>query len=85
MNTNHMSDQAITQVRVRPFDVRYSEDVCYVGQLSAEALYFETALDHYYEGMNVAVTHNSQREEIAKIVSTSRLSDGRWGVGIRIL
>ncbi len=46
---------------------------------------------HYYEGMNVSLARNFQpagpthHEETAKIVRTERLSDGKWGVAIRIL
>lgn len=78
-------------VRVRPFDTSYSEDVCNTADVSDCALYFETSFGHYYEGMNVSLARNfrpagpTHREEMAKIVRTKRLSDGKWGVAIRIL
>ncbi len=78
-------------VRVRPFDTKYSADVCHTSDISENGLYFETSLGHYYEGMNVLLARDfqpagsSHDEETAKIVRTQRLSDGRWGVAIRIL
>ncbi len=78
-------------VRVRPFDTRYSEDVCITADISESGLSFETSFGHYYEGMNVSLARNFQaadpmrHEETAKIVRAERLSDGRWGVAIRIL
>lgn len=97
MNTENISRQDASQiellqtVRVRPFDARYSEDVCNTADTSDSGLYFETSFGHYYEGMNVSLARNFQpagpthHEEAAKIVRTERLSDGRWGVAIRIL
>lgn len=100
MNTKYMSseDRQTARrfehpqtLRVRPFDTRYSVDVCSTADISESGLYFETSLGHYCEGMNVSLARNFQaadpthREEIAKIVCMNRLSDGRWGVAIRIL
>ncbi len=88
--TSQRSEPSQT-VRVRPFDTRYSVDVCNTKEILEGGLYFETPLGHYYEGMNVSLARSFQladlthREEIAKIVSLNKLSDGRWGVGIRIL
>ena len=83
--------ELLNTVRVRPFDTKYSEDVCNTADVSDNGLYFETSLGHYYEGMNVSLARDLQsddpmnREEVAKIVRTERLSDSRWGVAIRIL
>jgi hypothetical protein len=83
--------QLLQTVRVRPFDTRYSEDVCNTADISDNGLYFETSLGHYYEGMNVSLARNfppagqTHHEETAKIVRTERLSDSKWGVAIRIL
>jgi hypothetical protein len=97
MNTENTSRQISSQVellqtvRVRPFDTRYSADVCNTAEISDSRLYFETSFGHYYEGMNVSLDRNFQpagpthHEETAKIVYTERLSDGKWGVAIRIL
>jgi hypothetical protein len=100
MNTENISGQDrqiasqiqfLQTVRVRPFDTRYSADVCNTADISESGLYFETSLGHYYEGMNVLLARNfqpagsTQDEETAKIVRTERLSDGKWGVAIRIL
>ena len=99
MNTENISRQDrqiasqiqfLQTVRVRPFDTRYSADVCNTADISESGLYFETSFGHYYEGMNVLLARNfqpgpTQDEETAKIVRTQRLSDGRWGVAIRIL
>jgi hypothetical protein len=100
MNTENISRQdrqiasqieLLQTVRVRPFDTRYSEDVCNTADISDSGLYFETSVGHYYEGMNVSLARNFQpsgpthHEETAKIVRTERLSDGKWGVAIRVL
>ena len=100
MNTENISGQDrqiasqiqfLQTVRVRPFDTRYSADVCNTADISESGLYFESSFGHYYEGMNVLLARNfqpvgsTQDEETAKIVRTERLSDGRWGVAIRIL
>jgi hypothetical protein len=77
-------------IRVRPLDSRYSEEVCNTENVSKIGLYFKTSLGHYYEGMNVCVARNFQagdpihREETAKVARVERLSDGRWGVAIRV-
>lgn len=77
-------------VRVRPLDNHYSEEICNTENVSKNGLYFKTSLGHYYEGMNASVTRNfqaddpMQREEAAKVVRVERLSDGRWGVAIRV-
>lgn len=96
-NDSRQNSQIATQtevlhtVRVRPFDTRYSVDVCETADISESGLYFETSLEHYYEGMNVSLARNFQlagethQEETAKIVRTERLSDRRWGVAIRVL
>jgi hypothetical protein len=96
-NINRQDRQIASQiellqtVRVRPFDTRYSEDVCNTADVSDCGLYFETSFGHYYEGMNVSLARNflpagpTHREETAKIVRTERLSDDKWGVAIRIL
>lgn len=99
MNTEYISRQDriaprfdLSQtVRVRPFDTRYSEDVCNTADISDSGLYFETSFGHYYEGMNVSLARNfepagpTHHEETAKIVRTERLSDGRLGVVLRVL
>jgi hypothetical protein len=100
MNTENISRQdrqigsqiqLLQTVRVRPFDTKYSEDVCKTADISENGLYFETSLGHYHEGMNVSLARNfppagqTHHEETAKIVRTERLSDGKWGVAIRIL
>jgi|SRR4029077_14952787 hypothetical protein len=78
-------------VRIRPLDDRYSEEVSNTENVSKSGLYFKTSSGHYYEGMNVSVVRNfhagdpQHREETAKVVRVERLSDGRWGVAIRIL
>ena len=100
MNTENISRQdrqiapqiqLLQTVRVRPFDTRYSAAVCNTADISDNGLYFETSLGHYYEGMNVCLARDfkpagaTHHEETAKIVRTERLSDGKWGVAIRIL
>ena len=52
--------EVLQTVRVRPFDTRYSEDVCNTGDISESGLYFETSFGHYYEGMNVSLARNFQ-------------------------
>jgi hypothetical protein len=78
-------------VRVRPFDFRLSEEVCTTANVSRTGLYIETSVGHYYEGMNVSVARNFQRddsvhlEETAKVTRVENLKNGKWGVAIRIL
>ena len=78
-------------VRVRPFDFRLAEEVCMTANVSRTGLYIETAVGHYYAGMNVAVARNFQpedrmhREEMGTVTRVEKLNDGRWGVAIRIL
>jgi hypothetical protein len=78
-------------VRVRPFDFRLSEEVCTTANVSRTGFYMETSFGHYYAGMNLSVARNFQRddtvhrEETGKVTRVEKLSDGKWGVAIRIL
>ena len=78
-------------IRVRPFDLRLSEEVCTTANISRTGLYIATSFQHYYAGMNVSVARNFQpndsvrREETVKIVRVEKLNDGKWGVAIGIL
>ena len=78
-------------VRVRPFDFHLSEEVCTTTNFSRTGFYFETSIEQYYAGMYVSVVRTFQRddmvhrEETAKIMRVEKLSDGKWGVAVRIL
>ncbi len=74
-------------VLVRPFDFRLPEEVCTTANLSRTGLYFESSFGHYYAGMDALVAWNFQPDdtETAKVMRVTRLSDGKWGVAIRIL
>ena len=59
--------------------------------LSRNGFYFETSAGHYYAGMQVDVTRNFDprnpvsHEEVAGVVRVEKLSNGKFGVAIRIL
>jgi hypothetical protein len=78
-------------IRVRPFDLRLSGEICRITNFSRTGLYFETSLEQYHAGMYVSVVRNFQREdpvhreETAKIMRVEKLDHGGWGVAIRIL
>jgi hypothetical protein len=74
-------------VLVRPFDFHLSEEVCKTRNLSRTGLYFESPFGHYYAGMDVLLAWNFQPDdtETGKVMRVTRLSDGKWGVAIRIL
>ena len=78
-------------VRICPCDPLYSEEVCTTLNVSRDGLYFATARDHYFPGMNVIVSLNLRsddpmnREYVGDVVRLERLEDGKWGVAIRIL
>ncbi len=78
-------------VLVCPCDPECPEEVCTTLNVSRNGLYFTTAADHYFPGMNVIVTPNfraddpMQREYVGDVIRLERLEDGIWGVAIRIL
>jgi len=78
-------------VRVRPFDSHYPEEVSVTRNVSRKGLYFETALGHYFSGMEVYVTRNfhphdpMSHDEAGDVVRVEKLRTGKWGVAIRIV
>jgi hypothetical protein len=78
-------------VLVCPCDPECPEEVCTTLNVSRNGLYFTTAAEHYFPGMNVIVTPNfrpddsTQQQYMADVLRLDRLEAGKWGVAIRIL
>ena len=78
-------------VLVRPCDSNYPEEICTTANVSRSGLYFLTPTNHYFVGMNVIVTLNfgpddpRHREIIGDVVRVEEVSQGKWGVAVRIL
>lgn len=78
-------------IRVRPVNPAYPEDNCVTVDVSADGLYFESAADHYYVGMEVFFTRNagqgspSLSEEHGSVVRVRTLQNGKHGVAVQIL
>jgi hypothetical protein len=78
-------------IRVRPVDSRYPEEACTTLDTSEDGLYFESAANHYYAGMEVYITHEANsgspanREERGNVVRVQNLESGKFGVSIHII
>jgi hypothetical protein len=78
-------------VLIRPCDSAYPEEICTTANVSRSGLYFVTAKNHYFVGMNVILTLNfgpddpRHREQIGDVVRVEELDDDKSGVAIRIL
>jgi hypothetical protein len=78
-------------VLIRPCDSIYPEEICTTANVSRSGLYFVTAADYYFVGMNVIVTLNfgpedpRHREQIGDVVRVEDVGRGKCGVAIRIL
>jgi hypothetical protein len=84
-------------IRVRPFDLKYPEEICTTLNMSRDGMFFVTSARHYLElhfrGAKVRVMRNFQpndpanQEEIGEVVRVEepREKDGKWGVAICIV
>ena len=82
-------------VRIRCFDMNWTEEIGKTSNVSREGLYFETSARHYLEqyfrNRKVSVVRNFQPgdivnlEETGQIVRIDRLPDGKLGVAIHLL
>jgi hypothetical protein len=78
-------------VLIHPCDPECTEEVCTTLNVSRNGLYFATAEEHYFPGMNVIVTLSFRTDSqipqqyIGDVVRLERLEDSKWGVAIRIL
>ena len=78
-------------VRIRPLDPHYQDEVSKTANTSRRGIYFVTSAVHYYVGMDVGVTRGFKandplnREENGEVVRIEKLSQGQFGVAIRIL
>ena len=81
-------------VRIRCFDLNWTEEIGRTSNVSREGLYFETSerhyLEQYFRNWKVSVMRNFQPgdianlEETGQIVRIDRLPDEKLGVAIHI-
>ena len=78
-------------IRLRPVNSRYPEENCTSLDVSESGLFLNTALNHYYVGMEVYLTRNvgaggaANPEEHGSVVRVIKVQSGGCRVAIRII
>jgi len=79
-------------VRIRPEDVRISEEIAMARNNSRDGLYFTTRRNVYYPGMRLrmafpyyASSSGIHPECTAHVVRVEKLSDSEWGVALKVI
>jgi hypothetical protein len=78
-------------MRIRPANMQLPEEAITTVDVSRGGLLFESATAHYYDGMEVYVTHDAASgdratpEERGSVVRVQKLADERYRVAVRII
>ncbi|MGB6545792.1 MAG: hypothetical protein WA871_10460 [Candidatus Acidiferrales bacterium] len=83
--------QIAEPIQIRPVDTRYAEESLTTLDVSNHGVYFVTARQHYYPGMELRLTRGSRgsdavnHEDRGSVVQVRPVEGGKFGIAVRLI